>query len=46
MKRRMTIDDSFTPCPANEGDELLPNGIFVINIFNTDPKLIPPFGEN
>lgn len=26
------IDDDFTPCPADDGDELFANGIFVFNI--------------
>ena len=28
----MKINDNFTPCPANKGDELFANGIFVFNI--------------
>ena len=29
---KLKADKSFTPCPADEGDELYPNGIFVFNI--------------
>lgn len=32
MKKAMKIDDDFIPCPAKNGDELFPNGIFVFNI--------------
>ena len=28
----MKIDDDFIPCPAANGDELFPNGVFVFNI--------------
>ncbi len=28
----LKIDDNFTPCPTQSGDELFPNGIFVFNI--------------
>lgn len=28
----MTIDPHFTPCPAHDGDEMYPNGIFEFNI--------------
>jgi len=28
----MEIDDGFTPCPVDIGDELYPNGIFEFNI--------------
>lgn len=29
---KLEADDNFIPCPANDGDELYPNGIFVFNI--------------
>jgi len=29
---KLIADDSFTPCPINDDDELYPNGIFVFNI--------------
>jgi len=29
---KLIADDSFTPCPINDDDELFPNGIFVFNI--------------
>lgn len=29
---RLEVNKNFEPCPANEGDELFPNGIFVFNI--------------
>jgi hypothetical protein len=32
MPRQLTTDPHFTPCPAHEGDELFPNGIFEFNI--------------
>ena len=32
MERTLKIDDNFTPCPVEDGDELFPNGIFVFNI--------------
>jgi len=28
----LKIDPDFIPCPAEEGDELFPNGIFVFNV--------------
>ena len=28
----LKIDNGFTPCPCNSGDELFPNGIFEFNI--------------
>ena len=28
----MQVDNNFTPCPKQDGDELYPNGIFVFNI--------------
>ena len=28
----LTVDENFTPCPAVDGDEMYPNGIFVFNI--------------
>ena len=30
--KKLIADDSFTPCPINDDDELYPNGIFVFNI--------------
>jgi len=30
--KKLIPDDSFTPCPINDDDELYPNGIFVFNI--------------
>ena len=32
MTQRMKPDESFTPCPVRDGDELFPNGIFEFNI--------------
>lgn len=32
LSRKLKIDSRFTPCPAEDGDELFPNGIFVFNI--------------
>ena len=32
MKKLLKVDNDFTPCPADIGDELYPNGIFVFNI--------------
>lgn len=32
MKEPLEIDNDFTPCPAEIGDELYPNGIFEFNI--------------
>ena len=29
---KLKVDDNFTPCPINKGDELFQNGIFVFNI--------------
>jgi len=29
---KLIADDSFTPCPINDDDELFPNGIFMFNI--------------
>ena len=29
---KLIADNSFTPCPTNDDDELYPNGIFVFNI--------------
>jgi len=32
LAEKLIADDSFTPCPINDNDELYPNGIFVFNI--------------
>jgi len=32
MKKLLKVDNGFTPCPADVGDELYPNGIFEFNI--------------
>lgn len=32
MKETLKVDNDFTPCPADVGDELYPNGIFEFNI--------------
>lgn len=32
MRRTLKVDPDFQPCPAQDGDELFPNGIFVFNI--------------
>ena len=32
LERMVEIDDDFTPCPADDGDELFPNGYFVFNV--------------
>ncbi len=32
MPHPLTLDHDFTPCPAEDGDELFPNGIFEFNI--------------
>jgi len=32
MVKMMRIDNNFTPCPVDTGDELFPNGIFEFNI--------------
>ena len=32
MRAKLTIDNSFTPCPESDGDEFYPNGMFVFNI--------------
>ncbi|MCK8603952.1 ParB/RepB/Spo0J family partition protein [Desulfoferrobacter suflitae] len=32
MKKPLKIDDDFTPCRVDAGDQLYPNGIFVFNI--------------
>jgi hypothetical protein len=29
---KLKANENFTPCPVSKGDELFPNGIFVINI--------------
>ena len=39
---KLIADDSFTPCPINDDDELYPNGIFVFNI----TKLIEHIEKN
>ena len=28
----LKVDNNFTPCPVDDGDEIFPNGIFEINI--------------
>lgn len=30
--RKLAIDSAFVPCPAEDGDEIYPNGIFHFNI--------------
>ncbi len=32
MRKTLKVDNNFTPCPADVGDELYPNGIFEFNI--------------
>jgi len=32
MKKSLEVNDDFTPCPTDIGDELYPNGIFEFNI--------------
>jgi hypothetical protein len=32
MRKILKVDKDFTPCPADVGDELYPNGIFEFNI--------------
>ncbi len=32
MKKMLEIDEDFTPCSVDDGDELFPNGIFVFNV--------------
>lgn len=32
MGTKLTMDNSFTPCPESDGDEFYPNGMFVFNI--------------
>lgn len=32
MVKKLRIDNNFTPCPVDTGDELFPNGIFEFNI--------------
>ena len=39
---KLIADDSFTPCPIDDDDELYPNGIFVFNI----TKLIEHIEKN
>jgi len=29
---RLSVDESFVPCPVADGDELFPNGIFVFYV--------------
>jgi hypothetical protein len=42
MARVLKVDKDFTPCPAADGDEFYPNGIFVFNI----TKMIEYIQEN
>lgn len=42
MKRKLTINNNFTPCKVDIGDELFPNGIFEFNI----TKLLEHIKEN
>jgi len=32
LEKLLRMNDNFTPCPVDAGDELYPNGIFVFNI--------------
>ncbi|MBS3908125.1 MAG: ParB N-terminal domain-containing protein [Actinobacteria bacterium] len=32
MAKMLKVDNNFTPCPVDTGDELFPNGIFEFNI--------------
>jgi len=32
LVKMLKVDNNFTPCPINKGDELFPNGIFEFNI--------------
>jgi hypothetical protein len=32
MVKMLRVDNNFSPCPIDAGDELFPNGIFVFNI--------------
>lgn len=32
MAKTLKVDNNFTPCPVDTGDELYPNGIFEFNI--------------
>lgn len=32
LVKMLKVDNNFTPCPINNGDELFPNGIFEFNI--------------
>jgi hypothetical protein len=32
MVKMLRVDNNFTPCPVDTGDELFPNGIFEFNI--------------
>ncbi len=42
MKRKLIIENDFTPCEVDTGDELFPNGIFEFNI----TKLLEYIKEN
>lgn len=32
VRDMLRVDEDFTPCPVDDGDELFPNGIFVFNV--------------
>ena len=32
MAKMLKVDNDFTPCPVDSGDELFPNGIFEFNV--------------
>lgn len=42
MSEPLTPDVRFNPCPVHDGDELFPNGIFVLNI----TKMLEYIGNN
>ncbi|HXW68439.1 MAG TPA: ParB N-terminal domain-containing protein [Dissulfurispiraceae bacterium] len=42
LTNRLKVDDKFTPCPGEDGDEMYPNGIFEFNI----TKMIEYIQEN
>ena len=42
MERKLKVDNRFTPCPADVGDEIYPNGIFEFNI----TKILQHISEN
>lgn len=42
MERKLKVDKGFTPCPADAGDEIFPNGIFEFNI----TKILQHIREN